>query len=244
MRSRIDLDAGGTSMRQFTVGLLAGSILLSTACSKNPGENASSTEGARSAAAQDYFTVRAGPVANAKINALAGTFQMLKVGQGNGIPSDGKGGACLAFRAADLGFTEMAKAVCHSNSDCSHEAPPGTTGDEAFSYAPDPGNPAHRENRYGYCDQSSNQCWSKPIVNGGNEKVCNRPITMTPTTLNPVPKDPIDVTQLNVSSKGQVRVVACINKGTAPYPGGRPPCSKVVSPDRIEVMGPSANVHS
>jgi hypothetical protein len=234
-------------MRQFTIGILcSATFLAATACDKSPESQAPeaiNAGGEVAAAADEYFTVRAGPVANAKISALAGTFQMLRVAAANGIPSNGRGGACLVFPAPDLGFTEMAKAVCHSNADCSRAPPAGATGADKGSYAPDPSNPTHREHRFGYCDVGSNVCWSRPIGPIADAALCNRPITMSPTVVNPVPADPpgpANAASLGITPGAKVRVVACINKlGANPGVTG---CGSIPGPDRIEVMGPVATV--
>jgi hypothetical protein len=234
-------------MRQLIIGFLCTAALLATTCNRNPAPDAVNAAGNAAGDSGDYFTVRAGPVANDKIAALSGNFQMLKVSAAHGIPSDGRGGACLIFPAADLGFTEMAKIVCHSNKHCSPyaPAPPDATGPDKGSYLP-PSDPTHRENRYGYCEQSSNVCWSKPIAPAGGPPVeppfCNRPIQMAPNTLNPVPNTPVDAGLYGVKPGAKVRVVACLNKGTPPYPPPGAPCGQVDSADRIEVMGPVATV--
>ena len=216
-------------MRQFTIGMLCGTAaLLATSCNKptaNQAAGAVNAGGEAAAAAQDYYTVRAGPVPDAKISALSGNFQMLKVSAAQGIPSNQRGGACLIFPAADLGFTKMAAKTCTKNSDCSVKG----------------------ENELGvYCDGDTNSCWAKPTINNGNNELCNRPITMTASTLNPVPADPpvgkgpIDVRQFKIQAGAKVRVVACLNKlGANPVTTG---CASPNGPDRIEVMGPVATV--
>jgi hypothetical protein len=224
-------------MRQFIIGILCSAAFLG-GCSSNSNETAGTNASGETAAAEEYFTVRAGPVANASASAISGTFQMLKVAQANGIPSAGRGGACLAFRASDLGFTEMAKIQCQTDAQCSNPAPDGTTGPDAGSYAPDPANPTHRESRYGYCGDGI--CWSKPIQPGADPAVCNRPITMTANVLNPVPKTPSDLRPYSIKRGAKVRVVACLNKaGIDPTKTG---CASVSGTDLVHDMGPVGTV--
>jgi len=187
------------------------------ACGGNPpgaDENASGN----AVAAADYYTVRAGPVADARIDALSGTFQMLKVSAANGIPSNGRGGACLVFAAGDLpGLDQIANKRCETNAQCQ---------DANASAA--------------YCDAQTHSCWVRPKKDPSGSQTCNRPITMTPTTLNPVPANPVDASPLDVKPGAKVRVVACLNKlGASPQLTG---CGSIDGADRIEVFGPVATV--
>ena len=233
-------------MRRFLIGIACSVAFLTSGCGGPPDEQSSPDVNAggerAAAAAQDFFTVRPGPVDNAKLSALAGTFQMLKVSAANGIPSDGRGGACLVFLASELGFTKMAEKVCQSNGDCSVAPPPGATGQEKGSYAPNPNNPSHRENRYGYCDQTSNKCWSRPIGLPADAALCNRPMQMSPAVLNPVPVRPADASVHGIKAGMKVRVVACLNKGSPPYPPPGPGCAQIDSNDRIEEFGPERTI--
>lgn len=164
------------------------------------------------------YTVRAGPVPNAQVAALSGTFQLLETGSPSGIPSTRVGGACLVFPAADLGFTQMAAKQCSKNSDCA------TTG----------------ENPVGYCDVAEHKCWSRPNQPTARPALCNVGGTLNPSDLNAVPKQPVDVAQFNIAPGAKVRVVACINKtGASPTGTG---CGSPDGPDRIEVMGPVATI--
>lgn len=223
------------------IPLLVGSaaILAIAGCNKPPQNEAAETlnaTGKAVPAATAYYTVTADDITNAKLTAVSGTFQMLAATAATGIQSSGSGGACLVFTAKDLGFSTMDGKKCTSNTDCSN--PPTSPADDPVSYTP-PG-ADHPENRFGYCDTKNKQCWSKPIE--GNDAVCNRPLTMTAGTVNPVPKaGPIDVSKW-VKQGAKVRTVTCLNKGSPPFPG-KPPCAEVVSADRIEVMGKPATLH-
>lgn len=204
---------------RLTISAFCATALLA-ACNNAPrGErDADQNAGGQSAAAEatDYFTVRPGTVSNARITALAGEFQMLKVAAANGIPSSGMGGACLVVAAVDMGLQNRS---CTTNQQCQ-----------------DPGAAA------AYCETKTNSCWVRPKADPRGDKTCNRPVTMTPTTLNPVPKQPVDATPLGVKPGAKVRVVACLNTGGPPFPNNRPPCSLVDSADRIEEFGPVATV--
>ena len=182
------------------------------------GNSTSDNASGNGAAPDDRYTVRAGPVASAKIDALSGSFQLLKSGAPDAIPSSGMGGACLVFAAADLGYAKMAAMQCQSNQQC-------YTG-EGESAA--------------YCDLDK-KCWARPGTDPLGAKTCNRPVAMSPAVLNPVPRQPVDAGALAVKAGTKVRVVACLNKGFPPFASG-PPCGKKDSPDRIEVLGPLATV--
>jgi hypothetical protein len=222
-------------MRQFTIGILCGAAFFAlTSCNKSPQGQASepaNAGGEASPAATDYFTVRAGPVANAKVTALSGTFQMLKVSAAQGIPSNGVGGACIVFAAADLGYPVMASRSCTTNLSC-QTGENGNDGKPASAF---------------YCHQATHTCWARPGSDPFGNATCNRPITMTPAVLNPVPPDPpgagpVDATKLGIKPGAKTRVVACLNKGQPPYPPPGPGCRQIDSNDRIEDFGPIATV--
>ncbi|HET9355171.1 MAG TPA: hypothetical protein VFO42_03290 [Sphingomicrobium sp.] len=202
-------------MRAFVV-FTAGAAMFLAGCSGNgPDENASGNAGGP----EDRFVVRAGPVANAQLGALSGTFQMLKSGAPDAIPSGGTGGACLVFAAADLGFTQMAANQCTTNLQCSTN-----------------------ENPVGYCDTGTGTCWSRPNRPNARAALCNAGITLTPNALTPVPVQPSDAGQFGVAPGAKVRVVACLNKGSPPWPNNRAPCAYPDHSDRIEVLGPVTTV--
>lgn len=216
-------------MRRLAIGILCGTAFLASSCSQ-PSDNQTpeaANAGGEVAAAAEYFTVRAGPVSNAKISALSGNFQILKVAAPNGIPSDRRGGACFVFGAADLGYAKMATKSCTKNADC-------YTG-EGESAA--------------YCHTETRTCWAKPSANDAANKLCNKGKIFPTNDLNPIPADapagsgPIDVSEW-VKPGAKVRVVACVGKPWSPPPPPLPPCGRVDTPDRIEVMGPVATIKS
>lgn len=247
-------------MRQLIGILCSTALLTAAACSKNPEGQAPESVNAGSedaAAAESYYTVEAHDITNNTITAVQGTFAMVPATAANGIPSNGRGGACLVFRAKDLGFTTMDAKKCTKNSDCTVLPPPeitDTTKPEYYSYSPNPADPDHREARFGYCDTQNKQCWAKPITDNGGNAVCNRPLVMTPGTVNLVPNNPPPppppaVGPINVSKwvkvGDKVRVVACIQKPNAKpglSPGGTG-CASSDGPDRIELMGNPTPLH-
>ena len=223
-------------MRQFTIGMLCtAAFFAAAACNKsqeNKGSEAVNAGGQAAAAADEYYTVSALPVSDSKITALQGKFKLLKVGAGAGIPSDRRGGGCLVFAAADLGFPKMAARSCTTNRSC-ETGEIGTDGMAASAT---------------YCDGKTHSCWAKPGSNDAANALCNKAIIMVPDELNVAPADPpagkgpIDASKW-VKPGAKVRMVACVGKPWNPPPPPLPPCARVDTADRIEVMGPVATVH-
>lgn len=223
-------------MRQFTIGILCTTAFLASAYAAGP------------------LAMEAGPVTGSRVAGINGSFKLLPASTGHpGIPAEGYGGACLTFRAQDLGFYVMAAHVCHSNSDCSKEdptAPPGT--EKAGVWAPDSSNSAHFEHRFGYCDTGTHQCWAKPIYTGGNlsktnsvgadAALCTRRIRLTPTspTWSVGASHKISASVIPIGGFGlksgpiEARVVACLQQTGATRTTG---CSSVAGTARMEVMG-------
>lgn len=216
-------------MRQFTIGILCTTAFLAAAgCNKtsqNEGPAANlEVENATGNVTdtEKYFTVRAGPVAPAKIAALSGDFELQEVSKTVGIPSTGSGGACLVFSAADLGIAKIAGSTCNINSDCED--------DGVAAY---------------YCHAPSHSCWVRPKSDPKGDYTCNRPLVMSPGVVNHAPKTPVDAaTKLGLKPGVRVRVVACLNqKGFVPPPNPNPTgCPSINGPDRIEVMGPEGKM--
>jgi hypothetical protein len=70
-----------------------------------------------------------------------------------GIESDLYGGACILFRARDLGYDEIKDKVCHNDGEC------------------------HSDKGPGYCDMHTQQCWARPGVPIGEaDPLCKRSI--------------------------------------------------------------------
>ena len=200
-------------MRQICSSLIVAALLSAAGCGAPP-DQANENAGGPT---EEFFTVRAGPIANARVDAIDGTFQMLKVGAGNGIPSLGRGGACIAFDPADLGFTEMAGKQCTNNAGCDTNE---TTG-------------------FAYCDTQTAKCWVK-LEGAKGEALCNKGIIMTAATINHVPKQPAPANDSKVKPGTKARVVACLNKtGANVLVNG---CGSVDGTERVEVMGPVATL--
>lgn len=207
-------------MRLYLIGIACSVACLTTACGGPPEKHASEDMNAgteqATVGADEYYTVRAGPVPNANANSLSGTFQLHKASAQNGIPSERKGGACLVFDAAGLGLTKMAAIKnCKLNNDCKT--------DESYGAQ--------------YCDAQTKSCWAKPAgpINAG---LCLKGVILDVNAVNAVPPQPLDLATYGVVLKpeAKVRVVACLNKT------GTTACGLVDSNDRIEVFGPEATV--
>ena len=207
-------------MRPYLIGIACSVACLATACGGPPEKHSSTDTNAGSeeatVGAEEYYTVRAGPVPNANANSLSGTFQLHKASAQTGILSERKGGACLVFDAAGLGLTKMAAIKnCTLNSDCK------------------------TDERYGaqYCDAQTKTCWAKP-TGPINPALCLKGVVLDVNAVNAVPPQPVDPAQFGVALKpeAKVRVVACLNKA------GTTGCGQVDSNDRIEVFGPEATI--
>jgi hypothetical protein len=209
-----------------------------------------------------HYYIAASPVMGSRATGLNGSFRITQakvfslasapdqpsgyfVG---GIISERFGGGCIVFRASDLGFNAMAAQQCHSNADCSKPPPDGTDplSEEAYSYQV---NPARRENRFGYCDQTTNICWSKPILAGNklasadaDKALCQRRIKYPPgqKAWDPDVDYVISVSATDLAGFGlhsapvRARMVACLNGSWATPENG---CRSVLGPERIEVLG-------
>src|SRR5688572_29235257 len=106
-------------MRQRLVGILATSTLIAIG-------------GAAYALQAPNYRNLPGPVTGSYADGIKGSFRFQAVVAPDGIPSPPSGGACLVFRAKDLGFKEMAKKRCSSDSQCS------TPGENIYAYCHQP----------------------------------------------------------------------------------------------------------
>ena len=64
-------------MRRIASSLIVAALMTAAGCGGPPSDQANENAGGP---AEEYYTVRAGPIADARIDAVDGTFQMLKVG--------------------------------------------------------------------------------------------------------------------------------------------------------------------
>lgn len=141
-------------MRHLAIALLFASPLLAAGCNKNEAENTSANV---ASAAADLYAVKAGTITGNRTPGINSSFKIKR--DKAGIESNRYGGACIIFRASDLGF-EVKNAVCSSDGDCENSKGPG------------------------YCDMGSHQCWARPKPTGPKDPYCNRSID-TATPANP-----------------------------------------------------------
>jgi hypothetical protein len=141
-----------------------------------------------------------GPVTGSYASGISGTFHY-EVAATGGIPSNGWGGACLIFRAKDLGFEQMEKKHCTQDSDC-------TTNESG-----------------GYCEQTTKKCWAKavlPTPEDADGFSCLRRIEgLSPQPLQvgetlTIPVSHANLVNMKIPQTAKVRVLTCLNS-----PGGR-----------------------
>lgn len=146
-----------------------------------------------------------GPVTGSYQSGIKGTFRLQPVAAPAGIPSPPSGGACIVFRARDLGFEKMDKKRCTKDSQCST---PG-------------------ENSTGYCHQPTNKCWSRPTVAGADALLCKRAVSSPigqAIAISATPA-PISTPSWKVKPHAKARVLSCLNRtgglgcrtGATPY---------------------------
>jgi hypothetical protein len=152
------------------------------------------------------YTIVPGPVTGSYNGGINGTFRIVAATAPAGIMSTGEGGACLIFRAEDIGYSKMAKVHCATDASC-------TTSEGA-----------------GYCMKPNKQCWARPA--GTDGKLCIKSSTRKPkpgpwdaNTTYPISDKPIDIASLGVRKQAKARVSArlnCTPGGSACAPDGRP----------------------
>jgi len=168
-------------MRQRLVGIIATSTFLAIG-------------GAAYALQAGNYRNIPGPITGSYAAGIKGSFRFQAVSAPEGIPSPPNGGACIIFRAKDLGFKEMAKKHCTSHAQC---ATPG-------------------ENAFGYCHQPTNKCWSRPdpaTAPGSDGALCRRGVT------GPVGEDieisatpaAISTPSWKINKNAKARVLSCLN---------------------------------
>ena len=186
-------------MRQLMPWALAAATLFAAGCDKNNAENASANLGEKTL---PHYMIVPGPVTGSRAAGINATFKLVQATVGNGgkesgITSDQLGGACILFRAADLGYTQMAAKSCTTQEDCA-------TGE---------GVP--------YCQ--GGQCWARPDVAPDKpDPLCRRSGDTNPPTPWPVDQ-PVKIADpgpipapANLHPNAQARVLACLRgKGTS-----------------------------
>lgn len=185
-------------MRHLAFALLFVSPLLATGCNKNDAENTSANVVIDKAAAELY-EVTAGAITGNRTPGINSSFKIKR--SKSGIESDRYGGACIIFRASDLGYDEVSNKVCSSDADCQNSKGPG------------------------YCDVNSHQCWARPnVAEGAKDPFCNRSIDYDPQRqwnegeLNWISAQAIPVPQ-GLKPNAQARAVALLRG----KPGATPP---------------------
>jgi hypothetical protein len=183
-------------MRQFTIGILCSAAILAA--------------GTAYAWQVVHYVNVPGLVTGAYAGGIQGSFKADQVSPPAGIPSKPSGGACLIFRAKDLGYEKMEKIHCANDAQC-------TTS----------------ENPYGYCELPQHKCWAKPLSTDkldADHLVCRKyppkpggagtlPIGVTIT----IPVSHATLTGFKISSHAKVRVLTRLNclGGAACAPGGQ-----------------------
>jgi hypothetical protein len=216
-----------------------------------------------------YYRIAASPLTGSMASGISGSFRVVRAvvyrpqhpdqsAFTTGIKSERYGGACVAFAAADLGYTAMAAKQCSTNLDCSNEKKQTEPDDPTLApseqrgvYRPDPVNdPNHYESRYGYCDRSAHACYAKPIYLGGTGAntntggiegaLCSKRVKgLSPAPWEEGIDNPLKVASTTLAKIGlkgtpaHARIVACL-QGTSPPENG---CKSVSGPDRVEVLG-------
>lgn len=145
-------------MRQLALALLFTAPFVAAAgCNKSNETN--SNVSAETAGSPTLYAITAKPVTGSRASGINSAFRISKVNGPNadGIASDLSGGACILFRALDLGYTRMAAKSCNVSEDCD-------TGEG-----------------FGYCRPGTHQCWARAIVaQGTHDPLCNRSIDYSP----------------------------------------------------------------
>ena len=158
----------------------------------------------------------AGKVTGSYATGIKGSFRVEPVTAPTGLASPPSGGACLVFRAKDLGFKKMWAKVCTNDDDCT------TAG----------------ESDYGYCHLPSQKCWSKPVdppppspaSNGSDKALCLRsipgssfppPIPINKTFDISATPAQVSTPSWHIRDNAKARVLTCLNG----IPGGG--CARV-----------------
>lgn len=186
--------------RKFVVPALAASVLASG--------------GAAYAWQAAHYRNIPGPITGSYAAGIKGSFKFVPVSIAEGIPSAPNGGACIIFRAEDLGYEKMAKKKCFTDNQCST---PG-------------------EADYGYCELPAHHCWARPndeTANGSDEALCRRgnklpnPLRMNESIDISATPAAISTSSWKVSPHAKARVITCLNGipggGCGGAPGAAPP---------------------
>ena len=130
-----------------------------------------------------------GPITGSYSGGIKGTFRFEATPAG--FPSPPSGGACIIFRAKDLGFTEMEKKRCTTHAEC------GTPG----------------ENSTGYCDKQNNKCWSRPTYADADQYLCRRGVTGPTGVSLEISATAAEISNpaWKINHNAKARVLTCLN---------------------------------
>jgi hypothetical protein len=209
-------------MRPSIFGLV-GLAALAAGCSSNDSANNAENAGANVANPQAVllprYTIVPGPVTGSHAAGINGSFRVTQVtaptsGPNSGIPSNLEGGACIVFRAQDLGYTQMAAKVCTRSEDCD-------TGEGA-----------------GYCEVSTRKCWARPAA--FPDPLCRRSIDAGAPPQwdagidNAIPASGSSPAPAALKPNAQALIIACLkSKGEHKGCGRAPDLIKWGSPASI-----------
>jgi hypothetical protein len=128
---------------------LVPACLLLAGCNNNSAENASTNVAAVKPAAELY-AIKAGAITGNRTPGINSWFRIQK--SRDGIETDLKGGACIVFRASDLGY-DVGNTVCTSDDDCKPDEGPR------------------------YCETATHVCWARPkVAEGARDPLCKRSV--------------------------------------------------------------------
>ena len=184
-------------MRRLLFTSLCLTAVLLASCSKN--DNAENASANLESLEVPQYLVKPGRVTGDRAGGINGTFTLAQAsaadaGRTDAIPGDQLGGACIVFRAQDLGSPNPAQ--CTADSDC--------------------GTPQVS----GYCSPE-HKCWARPAA-GLNDPLCKRSIETSPQTQwqvgveNKISNNPIPVAQYSLQPNAQARLIA-LTKGKPPH---------------------------
>jgi len=182
------------STRQLLFASLGLASLLLAGCS-NRNDSGGAMNAVGNDVVQTYYTVAAGPVTGNRASGINSSFRITEAANAaTGIESDLSAGACIIFRAQDLGYSRMAQKTCHNDNQCN-------TGEGQ-----------------GYCEIASKKCWARPIADP--DPLCRRSLEThapwPPDTDNMISNTSIPV-PANLQPGAQAVTVACL-RGSSDSP--------------------------
>ena len=146
-------------MRHLVIAALIASPLLTVSCDNNSNADNASANVTGAKSAGELYIIEAGAITGNRVPGINSSFKIRS--SKSGIESDRYGGACIIFRASDLGY-DVEKETCSSDVDCKSSGAGG------------------------YCHTETRQCWARPAVaTGVKDPYCKRSIdSVTPANPN------------------------------------------------------------